>query len=210
MSNQLLFNITSIILAVIATFATIASVVLSGRKNREEQRKQAEEEKIANEKRTLTIENRLDNVEEKVSNLKGEVSDLRNEVYNIHGGVSMILGSLGMSGISGNKKSPIVLTEEGKKIFDEVVTIELYNELKEQLLEEMSKQAPETALDVERVAMNVLLSWVNRSELNPLKVRLYNYPSQEGMGVVSLPNIFFILSIVMRDDYLERHPEVLR
>ncbi len=78
--------------------------------------------------------------------------------------------------------------------------------------------APKTAYDVEDIAPAVLLAESNDDRFIPLKSWIYNAPARElrnedgttKMQVVSLGDIIFVMSLPLRDRYLELHPEIVK
>ena len=82
----------------------------------------------------------------------------------------------------------------------------------------MEKLQPKTALDVEDMALAVLQTHTNEDMFIPLKSWVYNAPSREiknpngstRIQDVDLDDVIFVLSLPLRDKYLELHPEIIK
>lgn len=113
------------------------------------------------------------------------------------------------------KESPRKLNAQGISLFNECAGQKFINDNKEQLLSAIESKNPRTALDVEQYANEVLVSRLNSEIFNELKQWVYNSPSIQvdvsGRKVeyaLTMNDICFILSIPLRDLYLDYHPEI--
>jgi hypothetical protein len=82
------------------------------------------------------------------------------------------------------------------------------------LFEWIDEEKPKTALDVEQCAMMVLMMYSDEDIFNGLKDWVYNSPAikveKEGKIeelIISLQDLFFIISLPLRDIYLQEHPK---
>jgi archaellum component FlaC len=150
-----------------------------------------------------------------VKGLTGEVKDLTRDVISIKSFLStkykedIDLVSL--------KNSPTKLSDFGNQILEEINGIEFINDNKECLISRLDEEKPRTALDVENSAFIVFVNFCNNEKFDGIKNFIYNSPEynvKDNKGCdrkynLSLIDVCFILSIPLRDMYLESHPEIL-
>lgn len=112
------------------------------------------------------------------------------------------------------KRSPRALNALGLKVFEDMKGQDFLNNNKDVLFSRISDAEPKTALDVEQAAFNACISISNMDIFNDIKVFVYNYPTvqvKEGESKeVKLGDAIFILSLPLRDMYLQEHTEIPR
>lgn len=116
------------------------------------------------------------------------------------------------------KHSPRALNDNGLSLFKEINGQQFLNENKNLFFEAIDNFAPKTALDVEAFCFAVLRIKSNEDCFNPIKVWVYNSPSRDIIGEdgskkkkdISFDTVLFVLSIPLRDMYLNEHPEILQ
>ena len=114
------------------------------------------------------------------------------------------------------KQSPRQLNTYGKSLFDDCEGALFLEENKDFLLAEIEKRQPKTALDVEVLANEVLMLNLGMDIFNGLKNWVYNSPTrklktpegEEVDHIVSMGDVCIVLSLPLRDMYLESHPEL--
>ena len=114
------------------------------------------------------------------------------------------------------KNSPTKLSDFGNQILEEINGIEFINDNKECLISRLDEEKPRTALDVENSAFIVFVNFCNNEKFDGIKNFIYNSPEynvKDNKGCdrkynLSLIDVCFILSIPLRDMYLESHPEI--
>ena len=115
------------------------------------------------------------------------------------------------------KHSPRRMNSIGLEIFEETGARKALEDNMPALLSEMEKKSPETAYDVEDRAFEVLLSNLQEPMFIPIKNYLYSCPSrvrktgEDGKEVevdLTMGLLIRLMSIRLRDAYLERHPEL--
>lgn len=115
------------------------------------------------------------------------------------------------------KHSPRRMNRAGLEIFEETGARKALEDNLPALLSEMEKKSPETAYDVEDRAFEVLVSNIHRPMFVPVKNYLYSCPSRvrktgdDGKAVevdLTMGLLIRLMSIGLRDAYLERHPEL--
>lgn len=85
-------------------------------------------------------------------------------------------------------------------------------------IKKMEQLQPKTPLDVEDMAMAILQANTNEDMFIPLKNWIYNAPTrtlknEDGTTHkqdVELDDVIFVMSLPLRDRYLELHPEILQ
>ncbi len=118
-------------------------------------------------------------------------------------------------GLFSQKASPRQLNEEGKKLFDDCNGEHFLQNNEAELIEAIASRNPLTALDVENIANEVLITRLDSPIFNELKQWVYNSPNRElnvngerKQYAVTMTDVCFVLSLPLRDKYLERHPEL--
>ena len=116
------------------------------------------------------------------------------------------------------KCSPRVMTQMGKTLFRISGAEKALTENFSLLIDEIEGQSPQTPYDVEDVALNTLLKNISHPMFNDIKNYIYYQPEfivlQDENGEnrevrISLGSIVRLMSIQLRDMYLEKHPEVI-
>lgn len=110
------------------------------------------------------------------------------------------------------KKSPKVLNPLGEKIFNEINGKQFLDDNKDVLFEYIDNEEPKTRLDVEANAYKALTAYSNDDAFNRLKDYIYDAPAidmENGKKYeIGLGDICFILSLPLRNMYIEAHPEL--
>lgn len=148
---------------------------------------------------------------EVIKELKADIKDMNVEVTDIR--VAMARGS---EGRFGRKRSPKVLTELGERIFAEIGGAEFLRVNRDVLFASLDKEQPKTALDVQMMAYWACISISKEDVFNKIKSYIYNCPeldmeNSEGQmekHELTLSDVCSILSLPLRDMYLEAHPEI--
>ncbi len=119
--------------------------------------------------------------------------------------------------IFSQKKSPRKLNAFGEKLFKDCGGQKFLDQNDEELLTAIAAKDPATALDVENLALEVLISRLDSGIFNELKQWVYNSPSlkievqgQEQEYAVTMNDICFVLSLPLRDMYLETYPDLAK
>lgn len=114
------------------------------------------------------------------------------------------------------KSSPRKLNDIGDKVFKEINGDDFLKENEQKLFEYIDKNEPLRALDVEQHAYAALLYYTTTPMFNRMKDYVYNAPSlfiekdgEKGRYDIALSDICYILSIPLRDMYLNNHQEIL-
>lgn len=125
-------------------------------------------------------------------------------------------GSSNGANFFSGKHSPRRLNASGEKLMRDAHGEAFLEKHKEQLFSKMDERKPQTAFDVEAYANEILLVYSLDPAFNAIKDFLYNYPDMEVtnnegkkvMHSVTLGNMCFVLSLRLRDMYLDAHPEL--
>lgn len=115
------------------------------------------------------------------------------------------------------KNSPKALNDNGRKVFDAFNCGDFLQNNKDWLLEELAKFSPKTALDVEMSSLSALRIASADDRFNDLKDKIYHSPElkltlpdgQSTSLAIGLDEVLFVLSLPLRDAYLEIHPELI-
>ncbi|MBR5216542.1 MAG: hypothetical protein IKV80_10030 [Bacteroidales bacterium] len=169
------------------------------------------------------IDKKFDDIDKRFTDVDKRFSDVDMNIKNLTRDVSSIKSFLSTKynediDLVGLKNSPTKLTDFGNQILKEINGINFINENKEQLISRLDEERPRTALDVENSALIVFVNFCNSEKFDGIKNFIYNSPEykvkdKNGRDItynLSLMNVCFILSIPLRDMYLELHPEILK
>ncbi|MBR5604761.1 MAG: hypothetical protein IKW51_11305 [Bacteroidales bacterium] len=169
------------------------------------------------------IDKKFDDIDKRFTDVDKRFSDVDMNIKDLTRDVSSIKSFLSTKynediDLVGLKNSPTKLTDFGNQILKEINGINFINENKEQLISRLDEERPRTALDVENSALIVFVNFCNSEKFDGIKNFIYNSPEykvkdKNGRDItcnLSLMNVCFILSIPLRDMYLELHPEILK
>lgn len=114
------------------------------------------------------------------------------------------------------KASPRKLNEMGLKVYKDFGGANFLNNNQKILFDMIDEKEPQTALDVENAALEVLYKCVDNNIFNDVKVLVYQSKAiiieekgKEPMEyAITMNDICFIFSIELRDRYLTEHPNV--
>ena len=113
------------------------------------------------------------------------------------------------------KHSPRCLSEEGLRLFDEIGGAAFLEANGKALLAIMEQKRPKTPYDVELYALDVLYGKFSDDIFNDMKRWVYNSSrrkviinGEEKYYDVTMNEVLYVLSIPLRDMYLEMHPEL--
>ena len=114
------------------------------------------------------------------------------------------------------KHSPRQLNEDGLKVFNEIKGQDFLNANFPLFEACIDKKQPKTPLDVETYSLEVLIYNLNLDIFNSIKNWVYNSPAielEDKNGVkseysVTISDVCFILSLPLRNMYLDKHPEL--
>jgi len=114
-----------------------------------------------------------------------------------------------------HKSSPRILNDAGEQLFDDIKGVEFLKDNGDFLIKCIDDKAPKTALDVEESALQVLYDNFDNDMFVDAKNWVYNSPSRRLMidGVekeyyITMNDVCFVLSLPLRNMYLEKHPEL--
>jgi hypothetical protein len=104
--------------------------------------------------------------------------------------------------------SPVQMSLLGKELYQQSGAKELMEELSEKLLAELESDfQQDTALEVQRNSLRILLEKMDEREFRSLQKFAYNNPVFND-NPLTYSNILFVTSLELRNRYLERHPDV--
>ena len=113
------------------------------------------------------------------------------------------------------KNSPRKLTEEGIRLFNDIGGKAFLEINGAKLMAKIESEEPKTPFDVELSALGSLYAHLNDDMFNDLKRWVY-YSSPRKMIIdgkeqnreITMCDVCFVVSIPLRDMYLEAHPEI--
>lgn len=115
------------------------------------------------------------------------------------------------------KMSPRRLNIAGRNLLNDIDGTSFLEEYEDDLFRMIEEKQPKTALDVEIAANEVLIENLDSDIFNRLKLWVYNSPTrkltidgEERDYAITMNDICFILSLPLRDMYLDAHPEIQR
>lgn len=168
----------------------------------------------------LLAQNNLSGMREDISGIKSllaqnNLSGMREDIFGIKSVLVQKFPSA--ADVFSLKKSPRRLNDFGIKLYQDIKGSDFINENKEYLFAKIDREKPKTALDVEIAANLVCMGFTGSDEFNRLKSYIYNAPSltikdengQDKLYDIALTDVCFVLSIPLRDQYLESHPNII-
>jgi hypothetical protein len=173
------------------------------------------------------IGKKIGHFEESAKNLNNSIEKLpcgqrATEMQNIHDDVLAIKTFLATKhknteAVWGLKHSPTTLNENGEKLFNSINGKDFLEKNKDFLLKKLSEKNPKTALDVETESHSILIENTDNDIFNGLKNWVYNSPTMSIKDkdeikeyTITLYDVCYVLSIPLRDMYLQLHPEILQ
>lgn len=169
-----------------------------------------------NEQRHKSTENRLDRVDGRIDALEFKVSEIREDVLAIK---AFLIGKHKNSAeLFSLKRSPRRLNENGERLFEYIGGKAFLSGNKDFLFSKIDEKKPQTALDVEVNANAVCAENMGSNIFNDIKSTVYNMPiytikdadGNERPYDVAMSDVCFVLSLPLRDMYLDEHPEIPR
>lgn len=114
------------------------------------------------------------------------------------------------------KNSPKALNSNGHKVSSTFECDAFFETNREWLINEVAKFNPKTALDVETFSLAALRVASADERFNGLKDKVYHSPmlelsisdSEIKKVEITLEDVLFVISLSLRDAYLESHPEI--
>lgn len=116
------------------------------------------------------------------------------------------------------KNSPRQLNQNGVKLLKDSGGREFLDRNMDFFIHKIEKLQPKTALDVENMALAVLQTHTNEDMFILIKSWIYNAPAMELKNPdgstrsqeVDIDDVIFVISLPLRDRYLELHPEIIK
>lgn len=160
------------------------------------------------------------------SRIKDDFSRMQSGFDKMHGDIDAMQADILMvkAAIKANddpgylsmKRSPRRLSELGEQILKDIDGADFIRQHRETLFEIMDRYKPRTALDVENAAGDACVVATDSDIFDGIKNYVYNAPSymvkdadgKEQRYDLSLMDACFVLSLPLRDLYLEAHPEI--
>lgn len=105
--------------------------------------------------------------------------------------------------------SPRQLNAEGMKLFQVSGADKILDANMETLIKKIEDCKPITAYDVEQQAYAVLLESSFDAWFAPIKNYIYNHPVFNGNLNLNVETLAFVMSLPLRNEFLNRHPEIL-
>lgn len=103
--------------------------------------------------------------------------------------------------------SPRVINDLGKKVLTESGADVVFENMKNELLIELEKSTFQSSLELEKESLNLLLSKMNEPKFSGIQNFVYQHPNFEDKPL-SYSDILFIMSLKLRDMYIDKHPEI--
>lgn len=164
------------------------------------------------EKRTCNAQ--CDLHDRDIDTLKQDLKEMKSDIIAIKS--LLVMKHKNASNIFSMKNSPRQLNENGLKLLAAIDGSEFLQKNKDFLFSKIDECKPKTALDVENAANIACTANTDNDIFNGMKNFVYNSPSFKIIGEdgkecsydIALSDVCFVLSIPLRDMYLEGHPEI--
>lgn len=153
---------------------------------------------------------RVSEHDKKLDALSTDMEELKSGMTSVK--TLLMMKYKGVAGILSGKHSPRTLSEVGRKIYEDMNGKSFLEKNKDMFFKVIDKSAPQTAYDVENLCYMACISNVGSKPFNEIKNFLYNYSTISIPGgkeyEVTMNDACFVLSLPLRDMYLEAHPEI--
>jgi len=151
----------------------------------------------------------IETIDERFDGLQEDVTIIKSFLISTHPKAANIFSM---------KKSPRRLNSNGERLYNILNGEQFLKENLDILMKKLSVKNLLTELDVEMGASEVLYESIDEPLLSPIKKIIYNSPSIDIEGSdgavrsyeLSLNDAIFVLSLALRDMYLEEHPEIAK
>lgn len=162
---------------------------------------------------------KMGEISKRIEQLDNEFSCTKEDVKGLHDGMIkvqtiLLMKHKGLEAALSTKMSPRVLNSLGKKLFETMKGQDFLVANKDKLFSIIDKQKPQTAFDVENASRWACMSVIEDPIFNSIKVFVYNCPIQktaDGKELeVTIETVCFILSLPLRDMYLNEHKDIER
>lgn len=154
---------------------------------------------------------KIDSIDISLSETSNSITVIKNWIIGMEGEmVNKLYPSVAPKG------SPRELNWLGDKIMELVGGIDFLQQHKEYFFDLMDKETPKTAYDVEKSAYSVCFLSSGKEMFYSIKNILFNAPAIKAKNIegkevdfiVDIFNVCTVISIPLRDMYLEKHPEI--
>ena len=145
--------------------------------------------------------------------LRYEINEIKQELVAIR--TYLTVKDTDVENVFSKKHSPRELNEAGEKLYADIKGKEFLDKNKDILIQGIDKKTPKTALDVEESALEVLVSLIDNDMFIGMKNWVYNSSPRKVIldGVekdysISMNDVCFVLSLPLRNMYLDLYPEL--
>jgi hypothetical protein len=152
---------------------------------------------------------------------QSSLNQLNQRIENVSETMNTILGFLvarypkTAGPVFSQKLSPRRLNEKGEEVFSGFGGNKFLDANEATLFSKIDAKTPKTAYDVEQDSLEVLYETLDSDIFNELKLKVYNSADikiekdgKEEYYSITMNDICFIFSLVLRDRYLAKHPEI--
>lgn len=173
----------------------------------------------ADSNKLVEIEKRICNAQcdlhdKDIDTLKQDLKEMKSDIVAIKS--LLVMKHKNASSVFSMKNSPRKLNENGVKLFAAINGGEFLQKNKDFLFSKIDEYKPKTALDVEMAANIACSANTDNDIFNGMKNFVYNSPSftitdEDGKDCsydIALSDVCFVLSLPLRDMYLEEHSEI--
>lgn len=148
----------------------------------------------------------------KTTSLHTDVPEMKSTLTKISTGLTLLNqvlleGTVIKQSCYSNANSPRKINELGEKMLLASGARVIAEALMPELLQTLIEKNPTTALDVERESFRSILVKMNDERFSPIKNFAYENPVYQG-NPLGYTDILFTMSLLVRDAYLEQHPEI--
>ncbi len=145
--------------------------------------------------------------------LRCDINEIKQELIAIR--TYLTVKDIDVENVFSKKHSPRELNEAGEKLYADIRGKEFLDKNKDILIQGIDNKTPKTALDVEESSLEVLVSFIDNDMFIGLKNWVYNSSPRKLIidGVekdysISMNDVCFVLSLPLRNMYLDLHPEL--
>ncbi len=111
------------------------------------------------------------------------------------------------SSIYSQANSPRIVNESGKKVYQQSGAKNILEENSNNLINELEKLDNRSLLKLEQNCLKVMISKMNTDEFKPIQDFAFQNPNFQDKPL-TYTDILYIMSIYLRDIYINKHPEL--
>jgi len=105
-----------------------------------------------------------------------------------------------------NEASPRAVSDLGEKVLQQSGADALFETLAPELIDELEKTKPDSLLELERNALQILLAKMDDPRFKDIQNFVFQHPTFDS-NPLTYTDVLFLMSLNLRDSYRKRYPQ---